>query len=138
MADAAKPPLKGASHLCMFNAIILSLQALPEDKKPLSAELFWLTFRLHAGLSLSPHDGNADIASPSNKVDAFASLFRRYDGTRDGTREIALLVLCSFAEGSFKRSKAKKSKVGLKCWCCAVVGGRLAYIPTSGLFRSTQ
>lgn len=116
-------------HICVYSMLpfCLSLQALPEDKKPLSAELFWLTFRLHAGLSLSPRDGNADIASPSNKVDALASLFPQHDGTRNRTRDFALLVLCSFAEGSFKRSKTKKSKVRLKCSSCAVVGRRLVY-----------
>lgn len=122
-----RPSPKRALHLCLFDVAVSSLQALPEDKKPLSAELFWLTFRLHAGLSLSPRDGNADIAGPSNKVDALASLFLQDDGTRNGTRDMALLVLCSFAEGSFKRSKTKKSKVRLNCLCSAVVGRRLSY-----------
>lgn len=119
MAEVLSPkraPKRATYFVCVLNVAVVSLQALPEDKKPLSAELFWLTFRLHAGLPVSPCDGRADIASPSSKGGAVASLFRENDGTRNGGREVALLVLCSFAEGSFKRSKTKtkKSKVRLK------------------------
>lgn len=83
-------------------------QKLPEDKKPPSAELFWLAFRLQAGLPLSPRDS---LNSLSNKDGAFADLFRQHGGAAGGSREMALRVLCSFAEGSFKRSKTKKSQV---------------------------
>ncbi|CAM9193049.1 unnamed protein product, partial [Hapterophycus canaliculatus] len=80
------------------------VQALPEQKKPLSAELFWLMFRLHAGLPLSPRDPHAGADKPSGS-DPFDNLFEVED-----KREKALLTLCSFAEGVFMRPKSKKSK----------------------------
>lgn len=88
----------------------LLLQALPEDKKPLSSELFWLAFRLRAGLPISPRDrhvGEDSVPSMGNDLD---TLFESNE-KRNGNREMALLMLCSFAEGSFKRPKAQKFKV---------------------------
>lgn len=85
--------------------MLLIDQALPEEKKPLSAELFWLTFRLHAGLPLSPRDFHAGADNPSGS-DHIQNLFETED-----KREQALLTLCSFAEGVFMRPKSKKSKV---------------------------
>ncbi|CAM9862345.1 unnamed protein product, partial [Scytosiphon promiscuus] len=81
------------------------VQALPEAKKALSAELFWLTFRLHAGLPLSPRDLHAGAEVPS-RSDRVGNLFEAED-----MREQALLTLCSFAEGLFVRPKSKKSKL---------------------------
>ncbi|CAM9382705.1 unnamed protein product, partial [Ectocarpus fasciculatus] len=82
------------------------VQALPEDKKGFSAELFWLTFRLHAGLPLSPRDPH-----PGEDDETVGNLFEAGNKGRHG-REMALLVLCSFAEGGFNRpkSKSKRSK----------------------------
>ncbi|CAM9923452.1 unnamed protein product, partial [Ectocarpus sp. 13 AM-2016] len=82
------------------------VQALPEDKKGFSAELFWLTFRLHAGLPLSPRDPH-----PGEDDETLGNLFETGNKGRFG-REMALLMLCSFAEGGFKRpkSKSKRSK----------------------------
>lgn len=90
---------------------MLLLQALPEDKKPLSAELFWLTFRLHAGLPLSPRDSHAGVDSSPSESDTVGQLFEDGDTQRHGNREMALLMLCSFAEGGFTRPKSKKSRV---------------------------
>lgn len=86
------------------------VQALPDDKKPLSAELFWLAFRLHAGLPLNPRDVHAGEGSPHGGTDAISDIFRR-DGDCDRNRGMALLVLCSFAEGGYNRPKTKKNKV---------------------------
>ncbi|CAM9346697.1 unnamed protein product [Ectocarpus sp. 4 AP-2014] len=82
------------------------VQALPEEKKGFSAELFWLTFRLHAGLPLSPRDPH-----PGEDDETVGNLFETGNKGRSG-REMALLMLCSFAEGGFKRpkSKSKRSK----------------------------
>lgn len=88
------------------------LQALPEDKKVLSAELFWLAFRLHAGLPLSPRDTHAGVDTAYDKTNVIGDLFESNEKQGRDTREKALLVLCSFAEGSFTRPKTKKSKVG--------------------------
>lgn len=100
------------THLGHFICFGCRLQALPEDKKVLSAELFWLAFRLHAGLPLSPRDPHAGVDMASDKTVAIGDLFETNETQGRGTREMALLVLCSFAEGSFKRPKTKKSKVG--------------------------
>lgn len=96
--------------LSHFFSSILLLQALPEDKKPLSAELFWLTFRLHAGLPLNPGDPHAGVDS-TGKNDAVGHLFEHDETQRHANREMALVMLCSFAEGAFKRPKSKKSRV---------------------------
>ena len=108
---------------------MLILQALPEDKKPLSAELFWLTFRLHAGLPLSPRDSHAGVDSSLGESDTIRQLFEGGDTQRRGNREMALLMLCSFAEGRFTRPKSKKSRVChtssfffLRCFSVVVVG----------------
>lgn len=92
---------------------LLRPQALPDDKKPLSAELFWVAFRLHAGLPLSPRDVAASGAKAYNKDEALVNLFRESDGEPQGNKAMALLILCSFAEGSFTRPRTKKPKV--KC-----------------------
>eukprot|EP00903_Cladosiphon_okamuranus_P019261 g17707.t2 len=84
-------------------------QALPEDKKPLAAELFWLTFRLHAGLPLSPRDSHAGVDLSAGESDIVRQLFEHSETQSRGNREMALLILCSFAEGGFTRSKSKKS-----------------------------
>lgn len=98
------------------------LQALPQDKKPLSAELFWLTFRLYAGLPLSPRDSHAEVDSSLGESDTLRQLFEDGDTQRHGNREMALLMLCSFAEGGFTRPKNKKSRVrGMQGIC--VSGG---------------
>lgn len=94
---------------------MLFLQALPEDKKPLSAELFWLTFRLHAGLPLSPRDSHAGVDSSTGKSDTVGQLFKGGDNQLHDHREMALLVLCSFAEGGFTRPRSKKSRVRERC-----------------------
>lgn len=105
---------------------MLLLQALPEDKKPLSAELFWLTFRLHAGLPLSPRDSHAGVDLSAGESDTVRQLFKDDEPQRHGHREMALLVLCSFAEGGFTRAKRKKSRVGrMRVWFVPVVGEML-------------
>lgn len=91
--------------LCLGLVSLLDKQALPEGKKSLSAELFWVTFRLHAGLPVGPHD-----ASPLNKNGRLANLFRESPDEAEGNRDMALLVLCSFAEGTFQRPR-RNSKV---------------------------
>lgn len=92
--------------LCgVFVFFLPVLQALPEDKKPLSAELFWLTFRLHAGLPLSPRDPHAGVDDALGESGSVGDLFENDDIQRHGNREKALLVLCSFAEGGYKRKK---------------------------------
>eukprot|EP00752_Nemacystus_decipiens_P004418 g4034.t1 len=89
-------------------------QALPEDKKPLAAELFWLTFRLHAGLPLSPRDSHAEMDSSPGESDTVRQLFEDRRTQRHGNREMALLTLCSFAEGGFTRPKNQKVKREVK------------------------
>jgi len=96
----------------MFGALVvhlltLVLQALPEDKKPLSAELFWLTFRLHAGLPLSPRDPHPGVYDGLGESDTVCDLFEKDDTQCHGNREKALATLCSFAEGGYKRKKSK-------------------------------
>lgn len=91
----------------------MSLQALPEDKKRFSAELFWLTFRLHAGLPLSPRDPH-----PGEDDETVGNLFETGNKGRHG-REMALLMLCSFAEGGFKRPKSKSKRSKVRAVCCA-------------------
>ena len=94
------------------------LQALPEDKKVLSAELFWLAFRLHAGLPLSPRDAPAGVDIGSDKSVAIGDLFESNEKQGCGSREMALLMLCSFAEGSFKKkSKVVTPTVFALAWC---------------------
>lgn len=112
---------------------MLLLQALPEDKKPLSAELFWLTFRLHAGLPLSPRDSHAGVDSSPGESGTVRQLFEDGGTQRHGNREMALLVLCSFAEGGFTRPKSKKSRVRVmrvlfrSCGLFPLVGEWLAF-----------
>lgn len=77
-------------------------QDLPEDKKPQSAELFWLAFRLQARLPLSCRDSCADAT--------IGGLFSEREAGGKGSREMALHVLCSFAEGRFKRAKTRTRK----------------------------
>lgn len=94
-----------------FPSLDIAPQALPEDKKPLSAELFWLSFRLHAGLPLNPGDPHAGVDSTPDKGEDIGRLFENDDAQRHTNREMALLMLCSFAEGAFKRPKIKKTRV---------------------------
>lgn len=99
------------SCLITFPPLAIAPQALPEDKKHLSAELFWLSFRLHAGLPLNPGDPHAGVDSTPGKSEDIGHLFENDDAQRHTNREMALLMLCSFAEGAFKRPKSKKTRV---------------------------
>lgn len=79
-------------------------------KKSLAAEMFWVTFRLHAGLPITPRDPHAGEDGPSDFDAAVASLFERNE-KRNAHSEMALLLLCSFAEGRFDRpKKTRKTK----------------------------
>ncbi|CAM9600600.1 unnamed protein product, partial [Choristocarpus tenellus] len=84
-------------------------QALPEEKKSLSAELFWLTFRLHAKLPLTPLNMRywSDAGDGGRRI-----LGDLFNGTDVEGCVMPLHVLCSFAEGSFHRVKTKTNKVG--------------------------
>lgn len=83
---------------------VYRVKALPEMKKSLAAEMFWVTFRLHAGLPLIPRDPHVGEDGPPHYDAALSSLFGRNEKS-NAHSEMALLLLCSFAEGRFDRPK---------------------------------
>lgn len=95
----------------LYRLFLYRPKALPESKKSLAAEMFWVTFRLHAGLPLTPRDPHVGEDGPRHFDTALASLFERNE-ERNAHFDMALLLLCSFAEGRFDRpKKSKKAKV---------------------------